>query len=191
MATQPSASSSQAITAKVRPTKHILHGIFSGAIDSGLNPRQSALSVFHAFDQYRRVWIQHFTDQPELWPWPHNPPPPQARQLQQSHKIDYHHGRRTWRPSVTSPPDVSGSAAHPRCWVRINQIAGTTAAEFADFCEWVCSDIEAHPLPNNGDVHRYFYGTILPPISTNCLPDNRRTQPWLQLRVCTTPTLSA
>jgi hypothetical protein len=54
------------------------------------------------------------------------------------------------------PPHVSGSAAHPRRWVRINQIAGTTAAEFADFCEWVCSDIEAHPLPNNGDAHRYF-----------------------------------
>jgi hypothetical protein len=56
----------------------------------------------------------------------------------------------------TLPPNVYGSAAHPRRWIRINQNAGTTAVEFADFCDMVCSEIEAAPLANNGDARRYF-----------------------------------
>ena len=62
---------------------------------------------------------------------------------------------------LTLPPNVYGSTAHPRRWIRMNQNSGTTAVEFADFCEMVCSEIEAAPLANNGGAHRYVYGTIL------------------------------
>jgi hypothetical protein len=56
----------------------------------------------------------------------------------------------------TIPPNVYGSTAHPRRWIRIDQDAGTSAVEFANFCDMVCSQIEGQPLPNNGDAHRYF-----------------------------------
>lgn len=51
----------------------------------------------------------------------------------------------------TIPPGQDGSVENPRRWFRINHQAGTTAFEFADFCNEVCTDIETNPA---GDVDR-------------------------------------
>jgi DDE superfamily endonuclease len=45
------------------------------------------------------------------------------------------------------PAGIWGSVEHPRRWFTVKDTAGTSAVEFADFCELVCSDIESQPLP--------------------------------------------
>jgi hypothetical protein len=49
------------------------------------------------------------------------------------------------------PPHEEGSIQRPRRWIWVRQIAGTNAATFSDFCEYVCSSIEG-----SGDTERVF-----------------------------------
>lgn len=53
------------------------------------------------------------------------------------------------------PPQQLGSVENPRRWVRCIQNGGTTVVVFRDFCDHICSDIEANPIPDTDD-HRVF-----------------------------------
>ena len=57
------------------------------------------------------------------------------------------------------PPQQLGSVENPRRWVRCIQNDGTTVVVFRDFCDHICSDIEANPIPDTDD-HRVFLWTI-------------------------------
>lgn len=57
------------------------------------------------------------------------------------------------------PPQQLGSVENPRRWVRCIQNGGTTVVVFRDFCDHICSDIEANPIPDTDD-HRVFLWTI-------------------------------
>ena len=50
---------------------------------------------------------------------------------------------------------VRGSIENPRRWVRCIQNGGTTINVFRDFCDHICTDIEANPIPQTDD-HRVF-----------------------------------
>jgi len=53
------------------------------------------------------------------------------------------------------PPHVRGSIYNPRQWIRVIRSAGTNAATFSDFIEYICNDIETNPVPGNlSDVDR-------------------------------------
>lgn len=53
------------------------------------------------------------------------------------------------------PPHMDGSVQKPRRWIRVTRLSGTTATTFADFCDYICTDIETNPIPNTDD-HRVF-----------------------------------
>ena len=68
------------------------------------------------------------------------------------------------------PPYLRGLIQNPRKWWRITE--GTTnQVVFSDYIDYVCSDIEHHPLPDNFDSEKYFM--------------------WDNLRVHTTPMVTA
>ena len=51
------------------------------------------------------------------------------------------------------PAGQPGSIDNPRRWVRCVQNGGTTVLVFRDFCDHICSEIEANPIPLTDD-HR-------------------------------------
>ena len=52
----------------------------------------------------------------------------------------------------TLPANISGSMQNPRRWIRVNDSAGTSAVEFANFCDIICTNIEQNPSgPNDGN----------------------------------------
>ena len=52
----------------------------------------------------------------------------------------------------TLPPGTRGSIQHPRRWIRVNTAQGTSAIEFANFCDGICRDVEQNPCgPNDTD----------------------------------------
>jgi hypothetical protein len=53
------------------------------------------------------------------------------------------------------PAWMDGSIEKPRRWIRVVRVSGTNATLFADFCDHVCSQIEANPIPLTDD-HRVF-----------------------------------
>jgi transposase len=55
----------------------------------------------------------------------------------------------------TLPPNVDGSIVqHPRHWFKVNGNAGTNQVAFAEFCEYMLTDIETNPTPNGNDNDR-------------------------------------
>ena len=54
----------------------------------------------------------------------------------------------------TLPPNVDGSVQRPRRWFKVNGNAGTNQVAFAEFCEYMLTDIETNPTPNGNDNDR-------------------------------------
>ena len=69
----------------------------------------------------------------------------------------YHHGAKITCLFAIEPGDprvpanTRGSIQNPRRWIKCIRQIGTTAMVFADFCDVVCSDIEANPIPGTDD----------------------------------------
>jgi len=45
--------------------------------------------------------------------------------------------------------DETGSTENPRRWIRVSENKGTSAVDFASFCNEICTDVEQHPCGNN------------------------------------------
>jgi transposase len=54
----------------------------------------------------------------------------------------------------TLPPNVDGSIQRPRRWFKVSDIAGTNQVAFAEFCDYMLTDIETNPTPNGNDDDR-------------------------------------
>ena len=66
------------------------------------------------------------------------------------------------------PPEVRGSTANPRRWLRILVKAGTTTLDFNDFLRFVCDDIaDNHPVGMVGNQSRVFLWDNL---TSHCSP---------------------
>ena len=69
----------------------------------------------------------------------------------------YHHGDKLTVLFAIEPGDPRvpagncGSVENPRRWIRIVRAKGTTINVFADFCDYICRDIESAPIPVTDD----------------------------------------
>jgi hypothetical protein len=62
------------------------------------------------------------------------------------------------------PANVDGSTQRPRRWIRVTRLAGISAfVTFADFCDYICSDIETNTVEFQIlTIIVYSCGTICP-----------------------------
>ena len=59
------------------------------------------------------------------------------------------------------PDHLAGSIEHPRRWIRIRRVAGTTGDDFAAFVDHICSDIEGiNHIPGTDDDRVFLWDNL-------------------------------